>query len=346
VLSYALGYGAVGIFLAYQGWGVWALVCASLSQAILFAILLVWAQPFPKSLGFDLEAIKDLLFFGGGFTLAKIGNYFATQGDNLTVGKTLGASALGIYGRAYQFMVMPAGLFGNALDRALFPAMAKVQNDKNRLGKAYLTGVGLIALIAIPLSFMIVLLAKEIVMILLGDKWLDVVLPFQILGASLLFRMSYKMSESLARATGAVYRRAWRQFVYAALVLTGSYVGHFWGLPGVAIGVALALVVNFFLMAHLSLSLTDVKWVNMLQIHQYGIRLGILVAVLGYGFSLLFRYYFTSDIIVLVGTGVGTALPVLLLTYLFPKLILSDDFRELLQTLILKRVKKKMAKNG
>lgn len=346
VISYALGYGAVGIFLAYKGWGIWAMVSASVAQALLFAILLVWAQPFPKRLGFDKAAIKDLLFFGGGFTLAKIGNYFATQGDNLMVGKTLGASALGIYGRAYQFMVMPAGLFGNALDRALFPVMAKVQHDRARLGKAFLTGVGLIALIAIPLSFIIIFLAKEIVLILLGEKWLEVVLPFQILGGSLLFRMSYKMSESLARATGAVYRRAWRQFVYALLVLGGSYIGHFWGLPGVACGVAFALVINFFLMAHLSLQLTDVRWLDMFRVHKYGLLLGIFVAAVSFGCVTLFRYYFTSSLVILIGTGIGTGIPLALLVYFFPKLVLSDDLRELLNTLIVKKVKKKMTKHG
>nr|HPM32700.1 oligosaccharide flippase family protein [Chryseolinea sp.] len=99
IISYTVGYGGIGIFLAYQGFGVWALVNASLAQAFLFMMMLVWAQPFPKRLGYDVHAIKDLLFFGGGFTLAKIGNYLATQGDNLVVGKTLGAGALGMYGR-------------------------------------------------------------------------------------------------------------------------------------------------------------------------------------------------------------------------------------------------------
>lgn len=346
VVSYALGYGAVGIFLAYQGWGIWAMVSASLAQALLFTVLLVWAQPFPKRLGFDTDAIKDLLFFGGGFTIAKIGNYFATQGDNLVVGKTLGAGPLGIYGRAYQFMVMPAGLFGNALDRALFPAMAKVQDDKARLNKAFLTGVGLIALIAIPISFMIVFLAKEIVMILLGPKWLDVVIPFQILGASLLFRMSYKMSESLARATGAVYRRAWRQFVYAALVLGGSYVGHFWGLEGVALGVAIALVINFFLMAHLSLQLTNGLWVDFLGVHQYGLRVGIIVGAVGYGSVTLCRYLFTSDFLVLMGSAIGTLIPLAVVMYFAPRLVISDEQRELLDTLFLKKIRKKITRNA
>ena len=66
---------------------------------------------------------------------------------------------------------------------------------------------------------------------------MEVVVPFRILALGMLFRTSYKMSDSLARATGSVYRRAWRQGIYAALVFGGAWVGQFWGVAGVAYGI-------------------------------------------------------------------------------------------------------------
>jgi O-antigen/teichoic acid export membrane protein len=340
VASYAIGYGAVGIILGKLGWGVWALVTAHLSQAILHAVLVAIVQPFSKRPGFDRDAFKELLHFGGGMTIARIGNFLANQGDNLVIGRTLGAGSLGIYGRAYQFMVMPAGLFGSALDKALFPAMAKVQEDKQRLGKAYLTGVSTIALVAIPLSVLFVLLAPEIVMILLGPDWAAVILPFQILACSLLFRMSYKMSDSLARATGAVYRRAWRQLIYASAVVIGSYIGHFWGLYGVACGVAMALVVNFLIMGHLSIQLTGINWLDMLKAHWHGLLLGITTGLISYAIVMLCRQYSKSHLLILLGSGLGVGVLMSLAIWLFPRLFIRDDQRELINKLILKRFKK------
>ena len=345
VISYAVGYGAVGITLAYMGWGVWALVVANLSQALLLTILLVIVQPFPKKLGFDTNAFKELIFFGGGMTIAKIGNYLATQGDNLIVGRTLGPTALGIYGRAYQFMVMPASLFGNALDKSLFPSMAKVQDDKPRLAKAYLTGVRVIALVSIPLSVLIIFLSPEIVMILLGPAWTGTVLPLQILACSLLFRMSYKMSDSLARATGAVYRRAWRQIVYALCVLTGSYIGHFWGLYGVAFGVALALIANFLLMTHLSLQLTHASWLDILKAHKSGITLGVISAVIGYPLVSICRIYTMPNLLTLSITGAGSLAVLLFILIYFQHLIINEDLKGLYEKLILKKFKKIVTKN-
>jgi len=346
VISYAVGYGSVGIALGYLGWGAWALVMASLAQSFLLTLLLLVVQPFPKRMGFDRNAFKELIFFGGGFTIAKVANFLATQGDNLVVGRMLGAAALGIYGRAYQFMVMPAGLFGNALDKALFPAMAKVQGDKPRLAKAYLTGVRLIALIAIPLSFLIFLLAPEIIRILLGPEWIEVTLPLQVLACSLLFRMSYKMSDSLSRATGAVYRRAWRQVIYAIMVLTGTYIGQFWGLYGVACGVAVALIGNFLLMAHLSLKLINISWLEMVKAHKHGLVFGIMTGAVSYSVIALCRMNSVPDFMTLIMTGAGTGATLLFALFYFPGLIISLEVKELYETLIKKRFKNLLPKNA
>lgn len=346
VISYTIGYGAIGVFLGYMGWGVWALVIASLSQSFLLTALLLFVQPFPKKLGFDLKAFKELILFGGGVTVARIANYLATQGDNLVVGRMLGATALGIYGRAYQFMVMPAGLFGNALDKALFPAMAKVQNDQAKIAKAYLTGVGIITLISVPLSVLIFFLAPEIVMVLLGPQWTAVILPLQILACCLIFRMGYKMSDPLARATGAVYRRAWRQIIYAVMVLTGSYVGQFWGLYGVACGVTIAVAGNFLMMSHLSLQLTDTRWQELLKAHKHGTVLGVITGLTVYTLVTLCRMQSLPSLITLIITGSGAGITLLLTLFYFPSIIISQELKELCELLIAKRLRNFATKNA
>lgn len=337
VLSYAIGYGMVGIGLGYLGFGVWALVAANISQAFINFIYISIVQPFSKRPGFDKDAFKELIHYGGGFTLARIGNFLALQGDNLVIGRTLGAAALGMYGRAYQFMAMPAGLFGNALDKALFPAMSKVQDDKERLIKAYLTGTGIIALVAIPISIFFVFLAPEIILILLGPKWAEVILPFRILAGSLLFRMSYKMSDSLARGAGAIYKRAWRQMIYAGSVMLLSYIGHFWGLYGVAIGVSISLVINFILMAQLSMEIIGIKWLDLIKCQQHGFQLGIVSGIFCFLLVTICRQYTDLHVLTVAITISGVAGLLFIVFWFFPGLFISDDQYKLINKLILKR---------
>jgi PST family polysaccharide transporter len=94
-----------------------------------------------------------------------------------------------------------------------------------------------------------------------------VIVPFQILVTTLLFRTSYKISDSLTRATGAVYQRAWRQWVYAAAVFAGSLIGQNWGIPGVAVGVSIAITLNFLLMLDLSVKVLKGGYRQLLLLH-------------------------------------------------------------------------------
>ncbi|MFL5772801.1 MAG: lipopolysaccharide biosynthesis protein [Flavisolibacter sp.] len=343
VLSYAIGYGAVGIILAYMHMGVWALVIANLSQALLSALFYIILQPFSKKLAVDLEALRELVYFGFGFTIAKMGNFLAIQGDNLVVGRTLGAAMLGIYGRAYNFMVMPSSLFGNALDRTLFPAMAKVQDNKKQLAKAYITGTSLIALVAIPISFIFMILAPEIILTVLGKNWVAVVVPFRILAASLLFRMSYKMSDSLARSTGAVYSRAWRQIIYACSVFVGAYIGHFYGLGGVATGVAASLLINFLLMGQLGIRLTGITWKTLLTSHLKGLYLGLFSGTICLISVTLLRQVITSNFLVLLLSILCVIGILCFVIWAYPRLFIGDEQKSLLNKLVLKRFKKPLA---
>ncbi len=338
--SYTIAYGLIGVALAYAGWGVWALVFANLAQGVLVCVFLMAVQTFPKIPELRMTVFKDLFYYGGGMTLARIGNFVATQGDNLVVGKVLGASSLGLYGRAYQFMVMPASLIGNAMDKALFPAMSKVQNEKDRLSVAYLSGVSAIALLAIPISIATFFLAPEIVETILGNGWENVVLPLQILASSLLFRMSYKMSDSLARATGAVYRRAWRQMLYAALVLSGAWIGALYGIAGVAIGVAVALTINFVLMAHLSLNITGLTWEAFAKAHLHGVLSGALTLATVYFVKNLATRITDSAPFILAITMIGIAIPFAIVLYARPNFLLSGELKSVTSKLLKHRSKK------
>jgi O-antigen/teichoic acid export membrane protein len=276
VITYALGYGLVGIGTALLGWGVWALVAAQLAQAALKSAVLLARHPPPRHLALQRQAFKDLAWFGGGFTMARLANYAAVYGDNVVTGRFLGPAALGYYGRAYSLMSAPAYAFGTVLDAVLFPAMAKVQDDSRRLAAAYLRAVALIALLVLPLSAALILLAPEVVRVALGPRWGMAVAPFQILGIGMLFRTSYKMSDSIARSTGAVYRRAWRQVIYAALVVLGAWFGQRWGIAGVAWGALAALTVNFVVMAALSLDVARITWMDFWVAHRPAVLLTLV----------------------------------------------------------------------
>ena len=135
--SFGFSYCIVGVGLALLGFGAWSLVGAHVMQAGLGAALLMVFSPTPKRPSIEPSICRELLVFSGGFTASRIGEFIALQSYNVVVGRWLGAEALGVYGRAYQLMALPAMLFGQVLDGVLFPAMAKLQDQKNQLLDIY-----------------------------------------------------------------------------------------------------------------------------------------------------------------------------------------------------------------
>ena len=277
--SYIVGYALLGVVLAWLGFGVWALVGANLAQSALRVTGMYFATRHSILPSFDRRAGRELLGFGFGHSMAQIGTLLSQQGDNLVVGRWLGPEALGVYGRAYNLMVMPATAFGKIVNRVLFPVMAQVQDERHRLVHAYERALAVVALVSLPLSAFLWVVAPEFIPVLLGPQWGSVVTPFRLFSISLLFRMSSKISDACTKAAGEVYVRALLQFAYAAMVVVGAIVGQRWGIGGVAVCVSIAMCINWISMAQLGRRVTGLGWSRFLQAHVPASVLAVVVGV-------------------------------------------------------------------
>ena len=304
VIAYVVGYFGVSVALAWVGFEIWALGGGFLGEALVRTILLTWRSPYRMRPGFDPGALRELLHFGTGVSLTRIANFIALQADKIVVGRTLGTLVLGSYERAYQLMVMPANLLGQVVGRVLFPVLSRVQGNPDALRNGYRRSLALTALVTLPLSVVIVALDRELVRFILGKGWDDAVPAFQILGSVLLFRASYKISGELVRACGAIYADAWRQVVYAGAVLAGGLFGARWGLAGVSVGVAAAIILNFILMTDLGRRLTHLSWAEVLRAHWPAVLLAVVSGAACLGAEWLARRWGLGDILtVLVATA-------------------------------------------
>jgi len=258
----------VAIPLALNGFGLWSLVYSTLVQSVVMLIMIHVSVKNAHNYGFSFYSARALLVYGFGHSLGKLANYLANQGDNAIVGKLLGAEVLGLYSRAYQLMMLPANIFGSVIDKVLFPLMSSIQNENQRLSNAYITAVSVVIMITMPLSAFLIMFSEEVVTIVFGDQWSEAAPVLQILSLALVFRIIYKFSDTLSRAKGSVYKRAWRQGVYAIFVFIGAWYGaEIWGIKGVAWGISLAILVNFLLMMQLSQDLINFSWRSIFFLH-------------------------------------------------------------------------------
>lgn len=332
VFSYAIGYGIVGITLALLNFGVWALVYAYTVQIILRSLLPMLLQAHPKLPLLEPKATKTLLSLSGGFMITNFLEYLALQGDYIIVSRGLGLEALGLYTKAYHLMNLPAATMGQALNRVLFATLAKVQNERERLIRAYRRNVAIVALTILPLSLVMCVLAPEIILVLLGSQWTEVILPFQILALGTFFRFGDKVTSSVARSSGQLYRMAWLKFIYAILIATGAILGLSYGIPGVTLGVTVALILQYLLLTQLAVNLTHIGWKSLILSHFNALPITTVTGLLVWSNATIWRKLELSNFGVLFLSVSITSGLVLLLISFKPKLFLGEDGKWWLKT--------------
>jgi PST family polysaccharide transporter len=301
VTAFVLGYAVPALLLAASGFGVWALVASALTQHLVRTTTLLTLQPHPKWPRIGAE-IKEVMRFGSHFTIARLFNYTAVQGDNLVVGRVLGVVPLGYYSRAFKLMMILVTYFATVVTRVLFPIMSRLQDEPERLRSTYLTGAAVLGLVSAPLGALLVVLAPEFVGVILGPRWVPAVVPFQILTAGVMLRNVYLMAYCLDGAVGAMRQRKKRDGIYALAVLTGSLIGTRFGLVGVATGVVLAIAVNYFVGAAMSLSMLGASWRDYARSQLPGFGLGLLTAFVAYPVRIALLTAGSSQLVVLVVT--------------------------------------------
>jgi len=322
-LSHAVGYVGVGIPLAALGLGVWALVGAYLTEVLVSSgsALLLKRHDFRPTINWPTA--RELFSFGGSYTIARIANYVGTQVDKIIVARELGHHDLGIYSRAYYFVGLVCTLTEATVGRVLFAAMAQIQNEQERLAWAFLRTISLISAVLCPVVAVSIISAPELVDVLLGSQWGEVVKPFRMLAFGMFLGSLLDMSHYLLMARGTTYLLVGTQVLYACLVIVGAWIGRLWDVSGIAFGVVLAMAVSALLTFALSLRLTGVAWYVAFKVFLPPALSGGILGLWAWIISQILRSLNFPSVTILVVVGLSCSLIWVLLLRIASKFFLG-----------------------
>lgn len=235
-MTAAFGAFYVAVLSAIKDFGVYALVYASLTNAVISSglFLFLGLREHKPSFVFKYNEIKEYVGFGmyqmGDSTL----NYFNSEFDVILIGRLLGTEALGVYSIVKQLVMRPAQIINPIITRVTFPVMAKVQDDNEQLKKIYLKTINYLASVNFPIYITIAVLAEPIVMIMFGKTWQQGIPILQILSIYAMVRSTGNPIGSLVMAKGRVNLSFfWNLslFIFIPLVI---WFGSDFGLIGIA----------------------------------------------------------------------------------------------------------------
>lgn len=173
--------GLVGLLLAYKGFGVWSIVWMNLTQTSLFtAQHWLKTQWYPQFL-IDRDRLKQHLGYGYKLTMSGLLDTFFNNIYNVIIGKLFSPVQLGYYTRAQTLQMFPITNIATALNKVTFPMFAKIQDDNDRLRRAYQKLMQQVIFLIAPLMLFLMVIATPLFAVVLTDKWLPAVPYFQIL---------------------------------------------------------------------------------------------------------------------------------------------------------------------
>jgi O-antigen/teichoic acid export membrane protein len=289
--------------MAFLGWRHRPLVGMGLVSSILTTVGVLLAVPWVPGPPRRGVGVRSMLRFGGLATCNSFLVYLAWNAQNILLGRFWGAHALGLYGRAFQLATLPVEQFSSTLGVVAVSGLSAIQDDPDRLSRSFLRGYSLLVSATIPIAIACPLFAGEIIHVLLGDKWMEVVPIFQLLApTSLVFALANPLSW-LITATGRIGRAVIITAATTPVVIAGVLLGVSHGPTGVALGYSAAMLLILVPITAWAKQGTGVTWSGLWNAIRKPFFAGLLAAAVGLGVKVAFGGSLAPILALALGVG-------------------------------------------
>ena len=194
--------GAVGLWMAYAGYGVWALVVQNLFSSVLRTVMLWIIVKWHPQLVFSWKSFKELFSFGSKLLASGLLDTLYNNIYTLVIGKVFSSSTLGVYSKANALAEFPSSNITGVLQGVTFPVLSTIQNEEERLADAYKRFLKLSAFVVFPLMVGLSAVADPFIRLALTDKWEGAIILLQIICFALMWYPIHAINLNILQVKG------------------------------------------------------------------------------------------------------------------------------------------------
>lgn len=167
----------VGIFLAYRGYGIWALVAQQLTNQFIDTLVLWFTVKWRPSFCFSLNRVKVLFSFGWKLLVSSLIDTIYNNIYTFVIGKIHSAEDVGYYNRGKNIPNLVITNINSSIQSVLFPAISKEQDNKGKVKGLMRRAIMTSTFLIFPCMAGLAAVSRPLTIILLTEKWLPCV-PF------------------------------------------------------------------------------------------------------------------------------------------------------------------------
>lgn len=169
--------GVIGIFVAIQGLGVWALVIQQLAYQVINCIVLAYQVRWAPKLVFETNRACELFSFGWKLLVSGLLDQGYQSLSDLIVGKQFSTASLGLVSQGKRYPQAMGALLDGAIQPVMLSAVARVQDDIDYVKRLVRRALKTSTFLIMPCMVLFMVVAEPVVRLLLGEQWLRAV-PF------------------------------------------------------------------------------------------------------------------------------------------------------------------------
>jgi O-antigen/teichoic acid export membrane protein len=228
IISQIVG-GIVGVYMAFTGWGVYALI-AQILIASTVDVLILWrvTEWYPK-FEFSWTEVRRLTGFSTYSFLMQLLNRFFSRLDVLVIGKAFSPAVVGYYTRADSINALVTKYSSSSIITVFFPILSKVRDVKVQYETILFKLLHFVAFISFLLTGIMVLAGPDIIIFLFGKKWEPSVFIFQVLALKSFVLPTSSIIISAFSAKGKARENFWFGNIRYSILLVAYLVAYKFG---------------------------------------------------------------------------------------------------------------------
>lgn len=198
----------ISLTLAMNGFGFWSLIFAMVTSHLVAMILMRYHSTVIPRLGYQMTFFKELLHFGKWDFVWGQAKILSDNLDKILIGRMLDITQLGLFEKAQGLAKMPYEQFSTRLGMVSFSSFSRLQDNRKELINYLSKMMVLNAFISFPVYFGFSLVAENLTFVLLGEKWMGMVVSLQALSLSFLISSLMSPIISMNIAMGEIKKQA------------------------------------------------------------------------------------------------------------------------------------------
>jgi len=279
--------GTVGIYMAYTGFGVWALVGQQLINQLLVTVILWFTVKWRPRLLFSYKRVKSLFSFGWKLLVSSLINTIYMDLRSLIIGKMFKAEMLGFYNRGQQFPSVLVSNIDGSIQSVMLPVLSSQQDNRSRVKDMMRRAIVTSSFVICPMMVGLAVTAEPLVKLLLTDKWLPCVPFLQIFCASYALMPIHTANLQAINALGRSDIFLKLEIIKKGYGLAILGVTVFYGVYAIALGQVLSSIISTFINAYPNKKLLNYSYIEQWNDIMPSLLLSLVMGVVVYSIKLL-----------------------------------------------------------